>query len=222
MRQLLLGLLPAPPPSLDNFVPGRNGAVLEALRSVLAGQERFVYLWGPPSSGKSHLLKAFARQAASTHPSAYIGSDDAWEQAEHAQKLAVDDTPKLNDLRQGHLFDLYNRLLPAGGALLASGDAPPMQLSMRNDLRTRLGSGVVLQLHPLNDAEKMAALRKHAASRALVLSDDMVNYFLTHFRRDMGTQIAVLDALDRYSLENKRPVSLALLKQALQELDTAL
>ena len=41
-------------------------------------------------------------------------------------------------------------------------------------------------------------------------------YLLTHARRDMGSLIAALDSLDRYSLETGRPVTVPLLKAALQ------
>ena len=52
----------------------------------------------------------------------------------------------------------------------------------------------------------------------MALGPGLVRYFLTHFDRDMGTQTAVLDALDSYSLQRKRPVTLPLLKEALRSL----
>src|SRR2546430_10484120 len=64
MQQLLLEPAPPPPPTLDNFSPGKNGAALKALREALADGERFVFLWGPGGSGKTHLLRAFSEAAA--------------------------------------------------------------------------------------------------------------------------------------------------------------
>ncbi len=57
MRQLLLDLLPASPPTLDNFVPGGNA---ETLTGWLAGErsETSFCLWGEAGSGRSHLLLA--------------------------------------------------------------------------------------------------------------------------------------------------------------------
>ena len=63
MQQLLLELAPPPPPTLDNFSPGKNGAALKALREALEDGERFVFLWGPGGSGKTHLLRAFFEAA---------------------------------------------------------------------------------------------------------------------------------------------------------------
>jgi DnaA family protein len=202
MQQLLLELAPPPPPTLENFSPGRNGAALKALREALAGGERFVFLWGPGGSGKTHLLRAFSKAAAAA------GLD----------AVAVDDVARLGEAEQVALFDLCNRLRASKGALVASGEAPPAQIVLRPDLRSRLASGIVLQLHPLSDADKAAALSAHAAERGMSLERELIAYLLSHFDRDMGTQIALLDALDRYSLQRKRAITLPLLKEALRSL----
>jgi DnaA-homolog protein len=202
MQQLLLELAPAPPPTLENFSPGRNVAALEALREALGGGERFVFLWGPGGSGKTHLLRAFAEAA----------------RAAKLEAAAIDDVARLGEAEQLALFDLCNRLRASGGALAASAGAPPAQLALRADLRSRLASGIVLQLHPLSDADKAAALAAHAARRGIALERELIAYLLSHFERDMGTQIALLEALDRYSLQRKRPITLPLLKEALRSL----
>ena len=203
MQQLLLELAPPPPPTLENFSAGRNGAALRALREALADGERFVFLWGPGGSGKTHLLRGFSEAAA----------------AAKLEAAAVDDVARLGEVEQVALFDLCNRLRVSGGALAASGEAPPARLALREDLRSRLASGIVLQLHPLSDADKAAALYAHAAGRGIALDGELIRYLLTHFDRDMGTQIAALDAVDRYSLQRKRPITLPLLKEALSLLD---
>mgnify|MGYP001193015689 FL=1 len=220
MQQLLLALAPPPPPTLENFFPGRNGAVLGALRAALAGGEAFVYLWGAAGSGKTHLLRGFARAA---------GPDAAYFQAagadsnclETLKSVAIDDVSRLDEPGQLALFDLCNRLRASGGVLVASGAVPPAELALRADLRSRLASGIVLQIHPLGDAEKARALRGHATERGLAMDEALIGYLLTHFERDMGTQIALLDALDRYSLQRQRGITLPLLKEVLQQLRPA-
>ena len=196
MRQLVLELAPPEPPSFASYVPGRNAAAVRALERALSGGERFVYLWGPRGSGKTHLLRSFASAGGGV----------------------ADDVDRLDDARQIALFDLYNELRASGGALAAAGNLPPDGLQLRPDLRSRLASGIVMQLHPLSEPEKAAALRERARNRGIALPEELIAYLLTHLQRDMGTQIAVLDALDRYSLEHKRPVTLPLLKQALATL----
>jgi DnaA-homolog protein len=223
MQQLLLQLAPPPAPTLGNYVPGHNGAALHALRDIArgAGGECFVYLWGEPGSGRTHLLRGLA-QATIGRKGRYLsgtaGSHLDGNHLEGDQLIAVDDVQNLSPAGQIALFDLYNRVRAAGGALAASGDAAPAQLALRDDLRSRLAWGLAFQLHPLSDAEKAAALREHARERALTLPEDVIAYLLRHARRDMASLIGILDALDRYSLEQKRPVTLPLVRGALESM----
>ena len=218
MQQLLLQLAPPPAPTLDNFVPGRNGAALQALREIAGGTgaERFVYLWGEPGSGRTHLLRGLA-QAAGASKALYLRGVAGGSAADD-KVIAMDDVQLLAAGGQIKLFDLYNRVRAAGGALVASGDAAPAQLALREDLRSRLAWGLAFQLHPLSDAEKAAALRAHAQARALALPEDVIAYLLRHARRDMASLIGILDALDRYSLEKKRPITLPLVRDAVESM----
>jgi DnaA family protein len=104
--------------------------------------------------------------------------------------------------------------------LIATAKHPPGQLQLREDLRTRLGWGLIYQLHGLSDEEKIAALTLSAEARGLQLSTGVIPYLLTHFRRDMQSLSAMLNALDRYSLETKRAITVPLLRELLELDDT--
>jgi len=215
MTQLLLNIAPDWVPTLDNFVVGRNIELLSALRHALAGaaSERCFYLWGEAGSGKSHLLQAAVQQARAAGQSA-ICLCRAVPQA--AQVVAVDDVEALDDTAQIALFELYNRMRENGGMLLVSGTAAPAQLKLRDDLRTRLGWGMVYQVHGLSEAEKAQALQQHARARGLELPHEVTQYLLRHGRRDLPALLAVLDALDTRCLRLKRAASVPLLKEVMQ------
>jgi DnaA family protein len=74
----------------------------------------------------------------------------------------------------------------------------------------------VLRIEALSDEEKKAALSSHAHSRGIALAPDLLEYILERAVRDMGTQMAVIDLLDRLSLERKRPVTMPLVREVLQ------
>jgi DnaA family protein len=220
MRQLTLGLAPSPVPSFDNFFPGRNVEAVSALYSLASGQsgERFVYLWGERGCGRSHLLQA-AVAAASSHRivARYIAAGEPLPAEDSGVRmLAVDDVESLDAQAQGAFFRLYNSLRECQGAVLAAGNAAPAGLQLRADLLTRLGWGLVFQVHALSDDDKRIALKRHAAARAFDLRDEIVEYLLRHLQRDLPSLMTVLDALDRYSLETKRPITLPLLRELLQ------
>lgn len=218
MKQLLLDIAADVSPTLDNFLPGRNAELLHALQTILQGGvgERFVYIWGEPGSGRSHLLRAWIHAAQQRgQPAAYVPGEIPL-QWEGGGLVAVDDVARLDQEGQIALFHLYNRLREAGGALLVSGPIAPGGLDLRPDLLTRLGWGLVYQVHGLNDEEKAQALQAHARERGFRLPQEVLDYLLRHWRRDLPSLMAVLDALDRYTLEQQRPVTLPLLRQLLQ------
>jgi DnaA family protein len=99
---------------------------------------------------------------------------------------------------------------------VVSAGAAPRDVALRRDLATRLATGLTYRVLALTDEEKRAALAAHARVRGFDLGDEITSYLLTHARRDMGSLMAALDSLDRYSLETGRPVTLPLLRAALQ------
>jgi DnaA family protein len=215
MKQLALDIAQPPAPTLDNFVPGRNAELVVALYSLANGSgERFIYVWGAPGSGRSHLLRATvdAARAEGRRASMFDAGADEFETPGDAL-CAADDVQLLSPRAQIALFNLHNSLHAGGGALLASGDAAPAQLALRADLVTRLGSGLVYQVHSLNEEEKVAALRRHAQARGFRLSQEVVAYLLRHVQRDLPSLLALLDALDRYSIASRRAITLPLLRE---------
>jgi DnaA family protein len=218
MSQLALDLLAVAPPTLDNFVEGRNLECLACLRELAGGGrgQRLVYLWGLPGSGRSHLLRALAggsgaRLIDAQSPTHHFAFSDA------ARLYLVDDAHRLDEPRQQALFHLINqvRAEPAA-ALVAAGDAPPLGLKLRDDLRTRLGWGLVFELHLLSDEEKAAALRTVAAERGVAVSADVVPWLLNHRSRDIRVLLELFDALDRHAFARKRPITLPLLREWLR------
>lgn len=221
MKQLALSLAPPAEPTLDNFVPGRNAEVVAALRAVArpAPAERFIYLWGREGSGKSHLLAAVAAARALTGAGlarAADGTGFARLSVEMAgEGLIVDDVHKLDAAAQSALFTSYNAVREQGGLLVAAGDAPPAALGLRSDLVTRLGWGLVYQVHALSDDEKAAALLEHARARGMPFPREAVDYLLARQSRDLRHLMTLLDALDRYSLETKRAITVPLVRELL-------
>ena len=235
MHQLILDLLPETPPSLDNFVVGSNGEALAGLAGWLAADSRetLLLLWGEPASGKTHLLRASGARYIDAQDDCALAGLEAAASAEDTMattmtpesiptrtspvRYAIDNIEALDERGQIALFNLFNRLRATNGAgrLLAAAAAPPQQLAVREDLRTRLGSGLVYRLQPLSEAEQDAALTAQAARRGLRLPTGALAYLRSRAPRDMRSLSALLDALDRYSLERRRPITLPLLREVL-------
>ena len=216
MHQLVLDLLPETPPSFDNFVVGANDEALTGLMAWLAPtcDESALLLWGETGSGKTHLLRAsegFYVDAQRDPALSSVNSD----RFPDITFYAVDNVGALDANGQITLFNLFNYLRATGGRLLTTASLPPRQLPLREDLRTRLGSGLIYRLHPLSDSEKVSALKAQAAARALPLPQEALTYLLARAPRDMRSLSGLLAALDRYSLERQRPITLPLLREVL-------
>ena len=220
MEQLVFDLAAPEPPTFDSFVVGRNAEVVRALERAASGglAETGVVLWGPPGSGKSHLVAATAAAARASGRQAMLCTAPAeWpSSAEAGELIAIDDLGGADADAQSRLFSLYNALRERGGTLVAAAAGPPAQLAVRDDVRSRLAWGLAYEVLPLADADKPAALAAWARARGFALDDEVIAYLLAHGRRDMGTLVAALRALDRRSLALKRPLTVPMLREWMQ------
>ncbi|WP_151636585.1 DnaA regulatory inactivator Hda [Noviherbaspirillum aerium] len=219
MRQLLLDLGAEKPQTLDSFVIGRNAELVQRLRRFAQGgavsDDRFIYLWGEAAAGKTHLLRSLAVAPDARYIPAGASTED-YVFDNSINLYLMDDCHDLPAEAQIAAFALFNQVKENGALLVSAGNRPPLGLELREDLRTRLGWGLVYQVHGLTDEEKIAALTQAAQARGIALPPGVLPYLITHFRRDMRSLSAMLDALDQYSLETQRPITLPLLRSLLQ------
>jgi DnaA family protein len=225
-HQLLLDVIPALAPTLSNYIAGPNVAALAAARSLAPG--RALYLWGPAGCGRSHLLRALGSRSGAVYFDAAPGAASLWALAQGdvsapmPNLVAIDDVHLMDESSQAGLFALYNRWRESAAtdqafALALAGDRSPLGMPLREDLRTRLGWDLVFRLDVLSDGDKLAALAAQAANRGLPLGPEVLNWMLTHYERDLRRLIALLDALDRYSLASGRSITIPLLRAMLAD-----
>ena len=221
MRQMLLDLPADKPQTLDNFEIGSNEELCALLHRLarrdtpIALSERFVYCWGESGSGKTHLLRAMAARDRARYLNCTSPLVDFSHNGDYTMTV-IDDCDRLSLEQQTEAFGLFNQIRETDGVLVTSGAVPPASLSLRDDLRTRLGWGLIYHVRGLSDEQKIAALTHTAQTRGFTLATGVLPYLLTHFHRDMRSLSAMLDALDHYSLETKRPITLPLLRELLQ------
>lgn len=219
MRQLPLPIGTRSEPGFDNFVAGRNAAALAHLAALQAPAAP-VYLWGPSASGKTHLLRALGQRCAAAGQGVlwFEGGPDMPDTLPAGcALLAVDRCEALDEAAQRRLFALFEQASAEGVAFVAAGRLPPVDLPLREDLRTRLAWGHVFALEPLAEAETRAALRREADRRGIFLSDEVMGHLLTRFPRDLAHLMALLDRLDEFALASARTVTVPLLRQMLAE-----
>lgn len=226
MKQIALDIGLNTGPTIANFCPGPNEAALRHLEIWIGGKSGAhsrspvpTYYWGPSGSGKTHLLKA-AREAL-REQGARMGWLDATtleppEFSEEWAAIVLDDVHLYTAAQQQTAFNWFVNGQTHQRPVLAAGAYPPAELKLREDLRTRLGWGHVFAMHPLSEPERRAVLRRSADARGVFLSDEVMDFMLTRFSRDLGSLMELLELLDGYSLQTQRPITIPLIKSMME------
>lgn len=218
MQQLVLDLAPFVAQTFANFILGRNREALAAVREVCAGgSASCLYLWGAPGAGKSHLLNAAVSEVRTRGGRAEHFEGAKFYELSNCDLVVADRVDDLDEDAQSSLFSLYNDRASVKLPLLIAADTPPSRQRLRDDLRSRLAWGLVYEIHVLSDSEKAEALESHARSRGFEVAGEVVNYLLSREARDLPTLFATLDALDRYSLQTRRAITLPTLRELLRQ-----
>lgn len=197
MKQIALPLSSGTgPDAVPRIIVGAgNAEVIEALREPELWPFRTAVLSGPPRSGKSLLARWFA---------------------ESGQGAAVDNADTMDEQE---LFHRWNRAREQGEALLVVSNAGEggWQIELP-DLASRMGAALHLEIGPPDDAMVADLILLHAEMRGLALDDSATAYLVGRcVRSHLGVEQLVA-TIDRISLERKQAPTLAVWREALEEI----
>jgi len=232
-KQLPLGVRLRDTSVFASYFPGRNASVVDALQALTARRERpgdgptCVWVHGPLSVGKTHLLQAMcARAHGNSQSAAYLPlAEVAWLGGEilsgygQFSLVCLDDAEAVagNASWERALFRLHQELDEQAGRLVMSGGAPPAALPFKlADLASRLNGGVVLTLQPLDEQEQLAALQLRAQLRGCELPEETGQFLLRRLPRNMTALCSFLDELDEASLVAQRRLTVPFVKAVMK------
>jgi DnaA family protein len=226
-KQILLPLKARRPDRFEDFVPGENSAVLEALKELASTGGHCLFLSGPPGSGKSHLLNAACNLANQTGRQAFYIAPGRLPSAAAAGLAGLDNMDLVCvddiDLCVGQraweeaLFHCFNRLREQGGSLVASSSArlSALQFSLP-DLASRLAWGLRLQLQPLDEQGKTEVMQRWASAHDIQLPAEVQNYLQSRASRSLAALLEHLEAVRVAALSGKRKITVPLAREVLQ------
>lgn len=203
-----------------------NTVLKAALEHALQGQgDRFVYLWGNPGSGKSHLLQACCANESSAS-AIYLPlkmlkewGPQVLDGIENQDFIGIDDLHVISAHKawEEALFHAFNRIRDQGRAtVIMTANAPPAHIPLQlADLQSRLNWGLIMQLNELHDDDKIQTLQRYAAQRGFELPRNVGQYLLSRCGRTMHELYALLNRLDEASLVAQRKITIPFVKSIL-------
>ena len=160
-----------PRKSFSSFevAPGNRAAFLgcQAISAGKPGTPTLLYVWGPPGTGKTHLLQATARAVSSARgpgSSWYATADefrvdlvramhagllpDLRRRLRAAHLLLIDDVQTLQELERTteEVVALVDWVRDGGGSVIIAGDAPPRDVTTSPRFADRLTRGLSLEI----------------------------------------------------------------------------
>lgn len=206
--------------SFDSFVPCEGNAA--ALRFAMriadpADSENLLYLHGPSGSGKTHLLKSIATDIIPYISLRELPEPDGLVSVfKGAAGLVVDDLhemPDRPDLKSA-LWELFNEFHTSGRPIAMAGLHPPRELiSLDDHLTSRLLWGLVARLDTSDDNSRRMIIKKVAEDRQIRVPDDVVDFILATASREVSDLIASFNQLYRFSMTEKRRITLPLARE---------
>ncbi len=193
MTQIALPLTTAA--SAETILTGSSlEPVFAALNGVANWPFRAAVLAGPSRSGKSLIARWFAQS----------GVGDALDDAD--------------SLPEDALFHRWNRAQAEGRPLLiVSSRAPGTWQVALPDLASRLGAALMIEIGAPDDDLLRALVESHAARRGLALGEGVLAYVMPRLERSHAAAEALVETIDRLSLERKAAVTISLARDALAE-----
>lgn len=217
-RQLALSLGFRERYGREDFLAGpSNAAALALVDRWPDWPAAAVALVGPEGAGKSHLAAIWAERAGARAIAGHAITQAGVPTALATGALVIE------DLREGvgdeaALFHLLNLAREEGAFLLITARTPPSGWSVRlPDLASRLRALPTVALAPPEDALLRAVLVKLFADRQLAVDEGLVGFVAARIERSFAAAGAIVDALDREALRQRRAVNRTLAAALLRE-----
>ena len=207
--------------SFFNYIPGNNIFIIDMLRKAANDPSyNLIFLRGESASGKTHLCSAAfdeSRKIKLFLDLTKISKITEY-QITNIELLIIDDFDSIINKSnvEEKIFFLINDLIIRKKSIILTSSLEVDKINFKlEDLKSRVCSDQMLEIQELNDLEKISLLKKIAKNRGWQLTDNVSNYILNHFDRDLYFLYNVIRNIDKESLAEKKKITIPFIKKIL-------
>jgi chromosomal replication initiator protein len=220
--------------TFDNFITGECNrfawSTAQGVAEKKTEEYNLLYLYCVNGLGKSHLLHAVGNHRLTKSPRCrlrYLSSDafssdftysiksdrldDFRADLSNLDLLLFDDIHHLanREKTQEEFLSIFNTLYTQKKQLVIAGDSAPNKLRAINpELKSRLGWGLLAEIHEPDQNLKMAIIQKKADEDKLTLPEDVV-FFLMNSSSDIKNLLKNMIRVQTFASLNDGPVTIS-------------
>lgn len=226
MIQLPLNIYLDDSAKFSNYFCASNNQLIEQLKSLSSEKNKFIFIWGSPQSGKSHLAQAICHEVSNENKTAaYIPLDnlslrpEVLNGLEFADLVCLDGLEAVSGVKEWEeaLFNLFNTLKHHKRQLIVFSQQLPKNCGVNlADLCSRLMSMEVYKLQTLTDDEQLDFVIENGKYRGLDIPVDVAQFLLVRTDRAVNNLVELVKQLDRQSLAHQRKITIPFVKNILK------
>ena len=210
----------------DFMITSCNQNAYMAIKMWPNWQHFSLNIFGPKSSGKSHLANIWISTIQNTLPrpiqipilsSHNINMKNVNKITKEYPYLVVEDLD--SNINEEAFFHLYNNYNVPNRFILFTSEVPPSKLALKlPDLRSRLNIIPTVEIMQPNDEMLIALVAKLFNDRQIIINQEILDYIINHSERSFDFITKLVAEIDEISWTYGRAVSIPIIKEALQNL----
>ena len=230
--------------TFDNFIVGKPNELAYAAAQRVAQSEVVsfnpLFLYGGVGLGKTHLMHAVAWNIKKRNPKknvVYLTAEKFMyqfikalrfknimsfkEQFRSVDVLMIDDVQFIigKDNTQEEFFHTFNTLIDKKRQIIISADKSPADLDGLEDrLKSRLGWGLVADIHPLTYELRLGILQAKAEQKSLQLKQEVMEFLANKITNNVREMEGALNRLAVHASIQDSEISVDLVKDVLKDL----
>ncbi len=230
--------------TFDNFIVGKPNELAYAAAQRVAQSEVVsfnpLFLYGGVGLGKTHLMHAVAWNIKKRNPKknvVYLTAEKFMyqfikalrfknimsfkEQFRSVDVLMIDDVQFIigKDNTQEEFFHTFNTLIDKKRQIIISADKSPADLDGLEDrLKSRLGWGLVADIHPLTYELRLGILQAKAEQKSIKLKQEVIEFLANKITNNVREMEGALNRLAVHASIQDSEISVDLVKDVLKDL----